>query len=429
MSSRLSTRIEFGLVAALLLTALAAGAADKPKELYDRAVKAGSLGQLEESARLYCETAKLDPKYLDSKQMCSMMTQEAERERKRSEERFAEGVKAFQDGRFDEAEQKFKNVRAGSHVDEAKQYLAKIPAARQERVSADAENTKFEHAMQAYRSNDFGSAKAGFAQVTGRRTGEAQVFLDNMRRYEQSMNAGDAAAGSDPSKALASYNQAAAIKPDGPGDVRGKIARMQAAIAAANQPAPTAPPPVPPPAVASKPAPTPEPAVVVKESRPHVDVNKLLREAASAKARGDYGAASGKYVAVLAAEPGNAIARKGLEEISAQHPAQRQAAGVEADVMLVRAIREFYTGATEDAEVHLKDYLNANGSKIGLGNFYLGAIKLTRYYLAGERDSDKRLLADAKIAFRAAHGTAGFTPPDKKYISPKILKVYEQASQ
>ena len=97
--------------------------------------------------------------------------------------------------------------------------------------------------------------------------------------------------------------------------------------------------------------------------------------------------------------------------------------------MLSRALREFYMGFYEDAGVHIKDYLNANGSRVGLSNFYLGAIELTTYYLAGERDSDKKHLADAKVYFRMARGIAGFTPPDQKVISPRILKAYETASQ
>lgn len=346
-------------------------------------------------------------------------------ERKRSDDRFAEGTRAFQEGRFDEAEQKFKNVRAGTHLDEAKQYLAKIPAARQEKASGEAENAKFDHALQAYQRNDFAAAKAAFGQITGKRAGEAQTLLGNIKRFEDAMASGDSAAGAnDPAKALTSYNQAAAIKPDGPGDPRAKVERMQSLVSAAakQQPALTPVQQQPPPQPAAKAAVT-----AVKETHIAVDVQKLLREAAAAQARGDFASASGKYVAVLSADPGNAVARQAIATLSAQNPTRK--AGSEADIMLARAIREFYTGYTEDAEVHIKDYLNANGSKSALSHFYLGAIKLTRYYLAGERESDKKLLSDAKIAFRVARGTAGFNPPSQQVISPKILKVYDEASR
>jgi len=117
------------------------------------------------------------------------------------------------------------------------------------------------------------------------------------------------------------------------------------------------------------------------------------------------------------------VAQRGLEFVSPK-AGTRAPAGSDADAMLARAIREFYQGFYDDSEVHIKDYLRFNGSRTGLSNFYLGAIGLTKYYLAGERDSDKKVFSDAKTYFQLARGTAGFTPPDQNVISPKILKVY-----
>lgn len=413
------------LLAATLLAGLAPCAwADRRDDLYNQAIKAGSAGQVEEAARLFCEVAKLDATYKDAKQMCTLMTQEAERERKRNDDRFNEGVTAFQDGRFDDAEQKFRNVRAGSHVDEARQYLARIPAARAEKSSTDAESARFEQGSQAYQRNDFAAAKTALGQITGKRAREAQALLANINRYEQAMSAGDNAAAANPRQASASYSEAADIKPDGPGDPRGKIARLQAQLAAAAAPTPAATSAAPPAAAASK---MPTAVTAVKESRPVADVAKLMREAQVAQGKGQSGLASGKYLAILAADPGNAAARAALNTLSSKS-STRQAAGSEADVMLAKAIREFYIGSYEEAEVHIKDYLAANGSKVGLSNFYLAAIRLTRYYLAGE-SGDKRLLADAREAFLTAKITPGFRPPDDKVISPKILKAYNEAAQ
>src|SRR5512140_1627016 len=91
-----------GVLAALLFcSAVAFAGADKKQEMYDQAMKAGSASKVEEAARLFCDLAKLDPNYKDSKQMCTIMTNEVGIERKKSDDRFAEGVKLFQDGRFD----------------------------------------------------------------------------------------------------------------------------------------------------------------------------------------------------------------------------------------------------------------------------------------------------------------------------------------
>ena len=64
--------------------------------------------------------------------------------------------------------------------------------------------------------------------------------------------------------------------------------------------------------------------------------------------------------------------------------------------------------------------------KVGLAKFYRGATKLTRFYL--DPRADNALYEDAVQEFKDAKRVRGFTAPDTKYISPKILKVYEQAS-
>lgn len=404
------------IVAALLFCSASALAhVDKKQEMYDQAMKAGGAGRVEEAAKLLCDLAAVDANFKDSRTLCAMYTREADLERKRSDDRFTEGVKLFQEGRYDEAEQRFKNVRAGTHIDDAKQYIARIPAAKNEKQAAENENTKFDQGAAAYRANDFATAKSALAQVTGKRAQEAQIILDNIKRYETAITAGDAAtASTDWSKAIAGYNAAAAIKPDGPGDPQGKLSKAQTQLAAVQKEQEQK-------AAAQKPPDTKMGAV--KETKA-VDINKLLREATAAQAQGNYAAAAGKYLAVLAAEPNNAVARRGFEYCSKQTSSEGKSAGSEADAMLARGIREYYMGLYDDSEVHIKDYLSINGSKTGLSNFYLGANELTRYYLAGERDTDKKLLADAKTYFQLAHGTAGFTPPGQNVISPKILKVY-----
>ena len=166
--------------------------ADKKDDLYKKAVSLGSAGQLEDAARTFCEVAKQDSTYKDATQMCSLMTQEAERERKKNDERFDDGVRAFQDGHYDDAERKFKNVRSGSHLEEARQYLAsKIPAARAEQTGSETENAKFDQGLQAYQRNDFPAARTLLSQVTGKKSQEAQTYLTRIKNFERAIAAGD----------------------------------------------------------------------------------------------------------------------------------------------------------------------------------------------------------------------------------------------
>jgi hypothetical protein len=128
-----------------------------------------------------------------------------------------------------------------------------------------------------------------------------------------------------------------------------------------------------------------------------------------------------------AADDRNAQARIGLETLPKETGPTQKRASSEADVMLAKGIREFYQGLFEKAETHISDYLDVNGSKTGLSHFYMGASKLTRFYLSGERDAG--LKRDAEAAFRLAKNTSGFRPPGESYLSPKILKAYQDVSQ
>ena len=329
-------------------------------------------------------------------------------------------------------------------MEEARQYInSKIPAALQakERATAAAGaetalNQKFDQAVQAYNRNDFNSARGLFSQVTsGSHSGDAQNYLSRMKQYESAMAEGDRLAGAKNYKAAqGSYNEAATLKSDGPGDPRGKASQMASLGGAPSTgPAPvstaasTPPPRVTPQSTTTVPPRAPVAAAVKEPSKPKVDVGKLLAEADAAKAKGDIASAKSKYIAVLAADERNAQARIGLEALPKENAATQQKASSEADVMLAKGIREFYQGLFEKSEVHIDDYLNVNGSKTALSQFYLGASKLTRFYLGGERDAG--LKRDAEAAFRLAKKTSGFDPPGEAYLSPKILKAYQDVSQ
>ena len=416
-----------GVCLLLILSSLSAFA-DRKQDLERQAKEAAAAGRADESARLYCEEAALDPDNQALKQTCAEMQKEAVRERQRNDQRFADGLQAFKGGNLDEAEQKFKNIRSGPHIDEARRYLEEtIPAARIQRETERAVEQKFQQGRQAYDKNDFAAARMLLGQITGAHASEAQDYLGKMQQFEQSMSQGDSLAGAkDYTGAAASYSRAAGIKADGPGDPQKKAARMQQALASSAQPAPGT-------EVkqSSRPESRFEPAAtpliaVAKPSRSSADVRTLMREAQSARRRNAVSLAKGKYLAVLAVDPQNAQARAALEELKGNGSAAPQKASSDADIMLAKAIQEFYTGQYEDAEVHIRDYLSNNGSKTALSYFYLGVCKMTRFYLSGETEGDRKLYNEALDAFRNAK-VSGFDPPDEKYISPKILKAFHQS--
>jgi outer membrane protein assembly factor BamD (BamD/ComL family) len=445
MSTRslLRTDAARGLILALALLVPLSAFAAKKDDLYKQAQAAVNSGKVEEAARLFCEVAKEDAAYKDAKQNCQIYTSEAERERKRNDDRFQEGVKAFQDKRWDDAEQKFKNVRSGPRLDEARQYInSRIPAARAAEAGEANEKVmaqRFDQGVQAYQRNDFGGAKSALGGVSGSKEGEAKNYLNKIREYEQAMNEGERLASAQNYRgALGSYNEAATIKGDGPGDPRSKASQMERQMAAATTTTvpTTTTTTVPTTTTASKPPPPttgtttakPLEAAIKEPSRPQVDVAKLLREAQAAKDKGDISSARGKYLAILSADPNNRQVQAALVSLPKEQGTTAPKATSEADVLLARAIGEFYKGSYEDAEFHIRLYLENNGGKAGLGQFYLGVSRLTRYFLRGAKPDDKRLMDDGVAALKLAKKTSGFKAPGEQYLSPKILKLYQDAT-
>jgi hypothetical protein len=410
-----------------LLLSLPAWASKKDDD-YKAAQAAAAAGQYDQAMKLYCSVAKEDANYKDAKQNCDNIKMELLKEEGRNEGRYSDGVKAFDSGDYDGAEQKFRNIRSGQYYADAQSYLNnKIPQARKDAAARAAAaqnndaalNARFDQAVQAYNSNNFSAAQSQFSQISGKHQADAQAYLNRIQQYNDAMQDGDSHAGSKEYKgAIDAYSRAVGIKGDGPGNPQSKIAHMQSLLAA-NTPSNNVP------VVSSTPTPAPHVvAAIIEPSRPQVDVDKLLREADAAKNSGDIGTAKGKYMAILAENPGNARAKAGLESLPKDSNA---VASADADRMLAHGIAEFYSGAYEDAEVHIKDYIELNGAKAALAYFYRAASKLTRYYLRGEKQDDRQLLQDAQSDFRMAKKTPGFNPPEK-VVSPKIMKVFQSTS-
>jgi hypothetical protein len=409
---------------ALILAAVSAFASKKD-DLYKAAQAAAGQGNVQEAARLYCAAAQEDATYKDAQQNCNIMAQEVARENRRNDDRFADGVKAFNSGDFETAAQKFNNIKSGPHLADAQAYInSKIPQAKAAAANASndsAMSAKFDQGVAAYQRNDFSAAKSDFNGISGRHQSDAQTYLQKIKNYEQAYSEGDRLADARNYKGAAnSYSEAASVKGDGPGDPRGRISQMNQLAQGAGTPAVVA---------NNNPRPVSRPIAAVVESRPKVDVSATLRDAENARKKGDLSKAIGLYQKVLSADSSNAQARNGIEEMKKEAEASNKTivAGSEADFMLAKGINEFYRQDFESAETHIRDYLDGAGAKSGLANFYLGASKLTRYILGGEQQNDHKLLVQAEDNFRSAKKVQGFAPPEK-FVSPKIVKKFQETS-
>lgn len=366
------------------------------------------------AADYICEAAKTDASLQGT---CTSNRQQVEVQLQKFEQKYNDGTKAVQEGRFDDAKTAFRTIYFGDYHDRAQDMLNKIPTLEQQarnnqqaadnaqRQEAD-DNKHMVDGLNAFESGDFGTAKASFRNVLGTRKGEAQGWLSKINQYEQAMNeAQQAEAQKNYDVARQKYGAAASIKSNGPGNPTARISTLDTLLRQSQQ--------------ANNRQNTPPPRQV-EPPKPRVDVAKSLRDAKRLGASGDTRGARKLYLDVLQVDPANVEALAGIEELT------KKAGSSDVDAMLAEGIRAFYSGSYSDAEESLKFYLISKGSKVGLAKFYRGAVKLTRFYL--DPKGDRSLYDDAVQEFKDARQVSGFTPPDAKYISPKILKIYEQAA-
>ncbi|MFB3814689.1 MAG: hypothetical protein ACE14L_11315 [Terriglobales bacterium] len=92
------------------------------------------------------------------------------------------------------------------------------------------------------------------------------------------------------------------------------------------------------------------------------------------------------------------------------------------DAVLVDGIRDYYARRYSDAQMRLLTCASkATGRQQGLCHFFLGVTKLTQSLLQGDAD----LESEGKEALKSAKARLGNRRPDERYVSRKILKIYD----
>lgn len=88
-------------------------------------------------------------------------------------------------------------------------------------------------------------------------------------------------------------------------------------------------------------------------------------------------------------------------------------------------LRAYFEGNYDEASRQLGDYLKNSGRKRALATFFQGVTHGARYFLSGERDVRERQLAVESFHTLQTE-FATFRPPEK-FVSPKILALYAEA--
>lgn len=422
------------LMIVLALCGVMAAQEDQKAKLLEQAAIAEHNGKLEGAEAAYCALAKLDKDYAAQ---CKLYSDVAEKERQRDLERLDAAKTAVLEHNFDRARQQFNSVKTERAQAEAQDWLDnKLPAAQRDWQQAQQQQrqqqqiaAKINQAKQAVSNHDFLTAKDLLNSID---TPESRALLTQIsdqeekirtqQQYDQLIQSGDDSLSRGRlAEALASYRKAAAMGQTSE-DLRKKIDDTQEKLSAASNGTISGE------VIDSSHHPIPGASIVV-------GVGSGIGQSAYSGADGSFkiaGIAPGSYmvtaskngrelesrrIAVAAAEEVNVVLTGGGES----------AAAATSDVSsLVRAISTFYRSSPDDlrhSEWMLENYV-AVGKRQALSQFYLGAARLSRYYLAGAKADDGELLRRAQDAFRRAKAVSDFRPPTD--ISPRILRVYDE---
>src|SRR5882757_6102648 len=115
------------LVLMAVISAAPFARADKKDDLYAKGSAAESSGNVFGAKDAFCELADQDAGFKDSKVKCDQYKTEVAKAFARWEKNYLDGLQAKQDGKYDEAENKFRFVKAPSpRLADAQAKLAEV---------------------------------------------------------------------------------------------------------------------------------------------------------------------------------------------------------------------------------------------------------------------------------------------------------------
>jgi len=358
------------------------GKAYKARGKYDLAVKAE------------CDAAKLDPKYQID---CDRDSTYVNGRLRDFQDDIDRGTAKRRDNDCQGAKDEFDKVRFGPLLDQAQQLSAEAKKCM-EGPKVDPDLDILKKAQLAFANNDFPTAAQNAEQVKSPQLlTQAQTIINNVKNYTDAMQqAKEFERRNNFGAARQQYEIAAGIKRDGPGNPASKVQEM---IAKANPQAP---------------GPDPKAA----------QIRAALAEAQAAVARGDCTAAIVAYSRALELNPQQADAAAGKATCQAQMV--RTDPGL-LEKILADGVRAYYESNFSGAQGDISNYIEIRGQNMGAAYFYLGATMLSQAVLASPKSKEEysRLQQGALDNFRLAKQEK--FKPVEKYVSPRILAVWNQA--
>jgi TolA-binding protein len=167
-----------GSLAALLIAGAAPARAQDVEQRYQQAVDLFNNAKMEESCDMLQEIEKEKPGYKQTKTYLNAACNQVKRMVKMEEDLFNEGVQFVNQGRYDDAKQKFD--QASKIPLKNPRYRSQIQRYQREIEGRQNEERQFQEAVKLFDAGKYREAQARFSQVAkggGARAGDARNYL------------------------------------------------------------------------------------------------------------------------------------------------------------------------------------------------------------------------------------------------------------
>ena len=359
---------------------------------------------------LLCKAAKLDPQTYGKK--CDDAQQYYNTRVEKFEGLYITGKSKFETKDYVGAISDLTKIYFGPRHDDAQKLISQANEIISHPQPVDNSAQSLKAAQTAYENGDFATAAANADLVKAPDLqAQAQGIRNNIKNYNDAMQQAEAfKASKNYPAAQQKYNIALSIKSNGPGNPSGKLQEIAGLLSAAKSSNGNA--------IASN-KPSQDNAARIKAG---------LADARDDAAKENWQGALTAYNQVLALDPKQPDALAG--KVQAQD-AMKNAIANDPKALedtLVTGIRSYYESHFTEARDAISLYLTAGGTRSkGAAYFYLGATMLSQALVSDPKNKDDhdRLQQNALQQFQQAKQER-FRPVEK-YVSPKILAVWNQS--
>jgi hypothetical protein len=392
---------------------------------YKRAMKEKNI---EHATQYICEAAKLDLGKYGKK--CASMQRYTTEQLSYYDGFFSAGVVEFEHKNYIGSIRELKKISFGPHRDEAQRIIQEASNLLNHRLPpVDPAVQTIREAQAAYDSGNFNAALALALSIKETDLPPStKEILNNIRVYNQAMDEGDAAMQSGKlAVAKQKYNFALVIKGNGPGNPSDKLRQIASQLATAPE----------------SPIPQKQDTSAVKIAPVAKQQNEKNKGKVAAKSASDIpkkitdflvkahddekkkntSAAISDYEEVIALDPQQQEALAEKQRLTEAVQKDRNAL----EDTLIRGVRSYSQSHFEEARESLSHYLDEGGVRKGAAYFYLGAAFMAKALLldAQNKTGYDNMQRNALRNFHLAKQE--HFKPLEKYVSPKILAVWNQA--